>query len=126
VKRGGDCEQAAGRPDALCEMKESLVDRIPFAKIVVVLAIAFGVGLGLCGLSFVVAANGFKSHEEFGVDSLGIANISLVVMVLSGAALLPALVAWAVAGIFGLGREAASRRHCWAMRMTKTRNKNGS
>jgi hypothetical protein len=47
----------------------------PFAKIVVVLAIAFGVGVGLCGLSFVAASAGFKSHEEFGVDSLGIANV---------------------------------------------------
>jgi hypothetical protein len=71
----------------------------PFAKIVVVLAIAFGVGVGLCGISFVVAAHGFQSHEEFGVDSIGIANISLVVMVVSAVALVPALLAWLVAAI---------------------------
>jgi hypothetical protein len=76
----------------------------PFAKIVVVLAIAFGVGVGLCGLSFVAASAGFKSHEEFGVDSLGIANVSLVVMVLSAGALVLALVAWAVAAIVGAGK----------------------
>jgi hypothetical protein len=44
----------------------------PFAKIVVVLAIAFLVGLGLCGLSFVLSAHGFPSNEEFGGDSLGL------------------------------------------------------
>jgi hypothetical protein len=77
----------------------------PFAKIVVVLAIAFGVGVGLCGLSFVAASAGFKSHEEFGVDSIGIANVSLVVMVLSAGVLVLALVAWAVAGTVGALRE---------------------
>jgi hypothetical protein len=78
---------------------------VPFAKIVVVLAIAFGVGVGLCGLSFVVASAGFKSHEEFGVDSIGIASFSLIVMVMSAAALVLALVAWAVAGVIGSLRE---------------------
>jgi hypothetical protein len=75
----------------------------PFAKIVAVLAIAFGVGLGLCGLSFVAASAGFKSNQEFGVDSLGIANISLVVMVVSAAALVLAAIGWAVAATLGIG-----------------------
>jgi hypothetical protein len=73
----------------------------PFARVVVVLAVAFGVGAGLCGLSFVVAAHGFKSNEEFGVDSLGIAGFSLIVMVLSGGALVLAAVGWVLAAIFG-------------------------
>jgi hypothetical protein len=77
----------------------------PFAKIVTVLAIAFGVGVGLCGLSFVAASAGFKSHEEFGVDSIGIAGFSLVVMVLSAAALVLAFIAWVVAGTVGALRE---------------------
>ena len=76
----------------------------PFAKIVVVLAIAFGVGLGLCGLSFVAASAGFKSHEEFGVDSIGIASVSLIVMILSAAALVLAAMAWGLAAIFGRGK----------------------
>lgn len=54
-----------------------------FAKTMVVLALAFLLGLGLCGLSYVAASHGFQSHEEFGVDSLGIANFSLIVMILS-------------------------------------------
>lgn len=77
----------------------------PFAKIVVVLAIAFGVGLGLCGLSFVAASAGFKSHEEFGIDSFGIAGFSLLVMILSAAGLVPALVAWVVAATVRAWRE---------------------
>ncbi len=76
----------------------------PFAKIVVVLAIAFGVGVGLCGLSFVAASAGFKSHEEFGVDSIGIANVSLIVMMLSAAGLVLALMGWGLAAIFGMGK----------------------
>ena len=77
----------------------------PFARVVVVLAVAFGVGAGLCGLSFVVAAHGFKSNEEFGVDSLGIAGFSLIVMVLSAAALVVTAVAWGLAAIFGIAQE---------------------
>jgi len=54
-----------------------------FAKTMVVLALAFLLGLGLCGVSFVVASHGFQSKEEFGVDSIGIAGFSLIVMILS-------------------------------------------
>jgi hypothetical protein len=74
---------------------------------VVVLACTVGVGVGLCGLSFVAASAGFKSHEEFGVDSIGIANISLIVMVLSAAALVPALIAWVVAAMISAGKRAS-------------------
>jgi len=77
----------------------------PFAKIVAVLAIAFGVGVGLCGISFVAAGNGFKSHEEFGVDSIGIGSFSLLVMMLSAVGLVLSLVAWAVAGTVMAWRE---------------------
>ncbi len=75
--------------------------RINFAKIVTVLAVAFGVGLGLCGLSFVLASSGFRSNEEFGVDSLGVAPVSLVVMILSAFGLAIAVIAWVLAAIFG-------------------------
>lgn len=73
----------------------------PFAKIVVVLAVAFGIGLGLCGLSFVAAEHGYRSNEEFGVDSLGIAGVSLIVMLVSAAALVFTLIGWALVAIFG-------------------------
>jgi hypothetical protein len=71
-----------------------------FAKIVIVLAIAFLVGLGLCGLSFVVASHGYQSHEEFGVDTLGIAGFSLIVMVLSAVGLVATVVVRVVVAIF--------------------------
>jgi flagellar basal body-associated protein FliL len=72
-----------------------------FAKIVVVLAIAFCAGLGLCGLSFVAASHGFKSNQEFGVDSIGIAGFSLIVMILSALGLVVAVVVRVMAAIFG-------------------------
>ena len=81
-------------------MSQSLVDRIPFAKIVVVLAVAFGIGLGLCGLSIAMASNGFASNEEFGGDRFGIGTVSLVVMLLSAFGLVIAVIAWVLAGIF--------------------------
>ena len=42
-------------------MGTPLVDRIPFAKIVTVLAIIFGVSLGLCGVSAIVDSNLYRS-----------------------------------------------------------------
>jgi hypothetical protein len=36
------------------QMKTPLVDRIPFTKIVVVLAICAGVAVGLCGVGFAI------------------------------------------------------------------------
>jgi hypothetical protein len=78
----------------------------PFAKIVVVLAVAFCVGLGLCGLDYLLAANGIgKSGEEFGVGPLD--GVSLIVMILSGFGLVVAVIIWIIAAILGrlgLGR----------------------
>lgn len=79
-------------------MSESLIERIPFAKIVTVLAVGFGIGLGLCGLDYLLAANGIgKSTEEFGVGPLD--AVSLVVMALSAVGLVVTVVAWVVAAI---------------------------
>lgn len=79
---------------------------VSFAKLVVVMAVAFGVGLGLCGLDYLLAANGIgKSTEEFGVGPLD--GVSLVVMILSALGLVVTLVAWiivAILGGFGIGR----------------------
>ena len=81
-------------------MSEPPKNRFPFAKLVAFMAVGFLVGLGLCGLDYVLAANGIgKSHEEFGVGPLD--GISLVVMVLSALGLALSLVAWVLASIFG-------------------------
>ena len=71
-----------------------------FAKTMVVLALAFLLGLGLCGLSAVVASHGFQSREEFGGDSFGIASVSLIVMILSALGLVVIVFVRVVAAIY--------------------------
>jgi hypothetical protein len=83
--------------------KENIVSEAPqsrwsFAKVVVVMAVSFLVGLGLCGLDFALAANGIgKGTEEFSVGPLD--GISLVVMVLSAAGLVLSLILWGLVAI---------------------------
>jgi hypothetical protein len=72
-----------------------LVDRFPFAKIVTVLSIAFGIGLGLCGLSAILPASG----EEFHTNWLSLP--SLLIMVLSFLGLLVTLLVWVIASALG-------------------------
>jgi hypothetical protein len=76
-------------------MSRSQPDRFPFAKIVAILAAAFGIGVGLCGLDYFLAAHNIgRSHEEFGVGPLD--SVSMIVMALSAAGLVLALIAWAI------------------------------
>jgi len=84
-------------------MNEPQVNRFPFAKIVVIFAVAFLVGVGLCGLDYVLAANGIgKSTEEFGVGILD--GPSLIIMVLSAACLILTLIVWMIAAVLsGIG-----------------------
>jgi hypothetical protein len=64
------------------------------------MAVAFVVGVGLCGLDYVLAANGIgKSNEEFGVGPLD--SVSLAVMVLSAIGLVITLVLWFLVAILG-------------------------
>lgn len=88
-------------------MTKPLADRFSFAKIVAVFAVAFIVGMGLCGLDYLLGANGIgKRDEEFSVGPLD--GLSLVVMILSAFGLVISLIAWAVAGIISsdaTGRE---------------------
>jgi hypothetical protein len=75
-------------------------DRSIFAKLVTMLAIALGIGLGLCGLDFLLAAHGIgKSTEEFGVGPID--GLSLIVMVLSALGLVITLVVWVLGAIIG-------------------------
>lgn len=81
-------------------MTKSLVDRFPFAKTVIVFAVGFLVGMGLCGLDYLLGAHGIgKRDEEFSVGPLD--GLSLVVMILSALGLVISLIAWAVVGIIG-------------------------
>ena len=78
-------------------MSKPLVKRIPFAKIVTVLAVAFGVSLGLCGLTAV-----FRSGMT-GIQYLfaSMAMIELGVMVLSAVGLLITVAVWVVLSLVG-------------------------
>jgi hypothetical protein len=87
-------------------LSEPSVSRISFAKVVVVLAVVFGIGVGLCGLDIFLASKGIgKSTEEFGVGPLD--GVSIVVMVVSALGLVITVIAWIGAAIFkgsGAGR----------------------
>jgi hypothetical protein len=75
-------------------------NRSIFAKLATILAIALVVGMGLCGLDYVLAAKGIgKSTEEFGVGPLD--AVSLVVMIFSALGLALTLVVWFIVAIFG-------------------------
>ena len=87
-------------------MNQSRSKSFSFEKLVTILAICFGVGVGLCGLDHFLAAHNIgRSTQEFGVGPLD--GPSVIVMFLSAVGLVLALIAWAVAGIFGLGRKDA-------------------
>ncbi|MGA3008890.1 MAG: hypothetical protein ABSD72_01385 [Terracidiphilus sp.] len=59
-------------------MGERLVDQIPFAKIITVLAIIFGISLGLCGVTVVLSDGGNRGGSFFiGLQMLVIAGILL-------------------------------------------------
>jgi hypothetical protein len=68
-------------------MSERLVDRVPFAKIVIGLAVVFFVSLGLCGITFVLSSGG-----HYGLASLAI--LELLAMALSAAGLLLTVIVW--------------------------------
>ncbi len=73
----------------------------PFAKIVVVLALAFITGIGLCGLDYFLGSKGIgrSGGQEFSVGPLD--AVSLIVMILSLAGLVLMLIAWAISAAVG-------------------------
>jgi hypothetical protein len=78
-------------------MRKRLIDRIPFAKIVIGLVIAFFVSLGLCGLTLVLSSGAYNGFATFGI-------VELVAMALSAACLILTLIVWvtlAAVGSFG-------------------------
>ncbi len=77
-------------------MSERLVDRIPFVKIIVVLVCAFGIAMGLCGLTAVAAMSRNNALSSV-LGPLGV--IELIVMLLSAAGLVLTVVVWVVLSI---------------------------
>jgi hypothetical protein len=82
-------------------MNERLIDRIPFAKIVTVLATVFGISLGLCGVTFVLSVGGARNRGGIGGFFVGLGILELVAIVLSAALLALTLVVLVTLSIFG-------------------------
>ena len=85
-------------------MKDRLVDRIPFAKFVIVLAVAFGIGLGLCGVDIAFLDRLRGRGNEFGPNTF-VGGIGFIAMVLSALGFVLTCVVWAVVGVVGAFRD---------------------
>jgi len=76
-------------------MNKPLVDRIPFVKIVVVLAIGFAVSLGLCGLNLVLGLiNGGSAAQ--GKLLVSAVLFEFAGMILCGLGLVVTFIAWII------------------------------
>ena len=84
-------------------MTEPLAQRIPFTKIVIILASIFGVALGLCGITAFAAGAIPGSSGNF-LFTFGI--IELAVILLSSIGLVLTLILWVIVSI--IGRSASS------------------
>jgi hypothetical protein len=80
-------------------MRTRLIDRIPFAKIVIGLAIAFLVSLGLCGMTFALSRGGSSGFANLGI-------LELLAMALSAAGLIVTAIVWViVAAVSSFGEK---------------------
>jgi hypothetical protein len=79
-----------------------MADRSRFAKTVTVLAVVFGIGLGLCGLSYILPSSDNEFHTNW------LSGVSLLVIVLSFLGLVVSLIIWAIRGIIGSSTERTS------------------
>jgi uncharacterized membrane protein len=73
-------------------MSGRMVDRIPFAKIIAVLATVFGISLGLCGVTFFLSMGGVRGRGGFGGFFVGLGVLELIAIVASAALLVLTLV----------------------------------
>ena len=78
-----------------------LLENINFAKIVTVLAIVFGVALGSCGITAVVALAGGGRNQGFAAAFMFLGYAELGVMILSAVGLVVVVAIWIIASILG-------------------------
>jgi hypothetical protein len=78
-------------------MSKPLIDRIPFSKITLVLAVAFGIGLGLCGVT-AIAATG-SSHNDTVIQFQFLGYCGVAILGLSALGLILTLIAYIVLSI---------------------------
>lgn len=81
-------------------MSDPTVKRFPFAKIVVVLAVAFGVGLGLCGLDAALLEKLRSPGNEFGPNTI-VGAVGAFAVLLSASGLVVTTIVWAVVSAVG-------------------------
>jgi hypothetical protein len=80
-------------------VQQPLVKRIPFARILIGLALFFLLSLGLCGVTLVVATNGGSSNSQMNQIIAPMGMVVLVGMLGSIAALVLTCIVWAVMSI---------------------------
>jgi hypothetical protein len=83
-------------------MSNRLIDRIPFTKILTVLASVFGISLGLCGLTAISPSGG-------GGFLIAMGTLELAAMVLSAVGLIIVALVYVTLSIFGGSEEKVSQ-----------------
>jgi|SRR5947209_3567814 hypothetical protein len=74
-------------------------ERLNLPAIIAIFASGFGIGVGLCGLDYLLASHGIgKSTEEFGVGPLD--GVSLFVMSLSALGLVITVIVWIASSLY--------------------------
>ena len=86
-------------------MGKPLIGRIPFAKIVIALAIVFVISFGLCGLTAVSVMKGASANSPVSKLLDNAVPYELTGMLLSVVGLVLTVIVWVVVAAFGLGRE---------------------
>jgi hypothetical protein len=76
-------------------LSEPLVDRVNFAKIVTVLAVTFGISLGMCGLTWALSSK----MSDGGGFLIPFGILELIAMGLSALGLVVTVILWVVASI---------------------------
>jgi hypothetical protein len=101
-------------------MSVSLRDRIPFAKILIVLAVAFFIAIGLLWLAGTLPYPfGPDPREKFSVGPVG--GVALIIGLLSAAGFVATIAAWVCAGVIA----AFSRKETEPQRLfSEEENKN--
>jgi hypothetical protein len=86
-------------------MSQPLVDRIPFARILIGLAIVFAISLGLCGLTARAVLHGRTAPSGLDLFLEKTAVYDLLGMLLSAAGVLITCVVWIVMSVVSRARN---------------------
>ena len=91
-------------------MGRPLIDRIPFSRIFTILAVIFGVALGLCGLNTLITVPLSHVPQSASVVIVGLIFIEAGAMLLSGLGMALTALLWLVLAVArSLARGESSR-----------------